>query len=62
MKAIQIDKRSASVATPIDIVHKPAISQRGMHFNGWAFKNPYSFRDWRRPSGSSILISWPTKA
>lgn len=55
MKAIQADGKSAYVAKPLDVVNKPPVAKRGMHFNGWAFNSPYSFRNWREEDWKSYL-------
>ena len=70
MKAIQIDGKSASIHSPLDRVGRPAYAKRGMHFNGWAFNSPYSFRNWREEDwksyldilsyqGVNLLFLWP---
>ena len=55
MKAIQVENKSAFVPTPIDRLQKPPIAKRGMHFNGWAFNPPYSFRDWSEQEWQKYL-------
>lgn len=55
MKTIQIEERSATIPSPLDRVGKPAYAKRGMHFNGWAFNYPYSFRNWREEDWKSYL-------
>jgi len=55
MKAIQIEGKSASVPLPLDRFGRPAYAMRGMHFNGWAFNYPYSFRNWREEDWKSYL-------
>jgi alpha-glucuronidase len=47
MKTIQVEGPSAFVPAPLDRLESPAVARRGMHFNGWAFNAPYSFRNWR---------------
>jgi len=46
MGRIQIENGSAYLNLPIDVIEKPAFPVRGMHFNGWMLKRPYSFRTW----------------
>jgi hypothetical protein len=46
MRLIRADKNGPSIPAPLDIQSKPSFQVRGMHFNGWAFKHPYSFRSW----------------
>ncbi len=47
MKAIHVDDHSVTLPDGLDILSKPAFGRRGMHFNGWAFNYPYSFRGWK---------------
>lgn len=46
MKAIRLEGESALVPVPLDERGKLAFAKRGMHFNGWTFGSPYSFRTW----------------
>lgn len=46
MKALQIEEGSAFISVALNVTGKPALAKRGMHFNGWAFNYPYSFRSW----------------
>jgi len=70
MKAIQTERQSAFVPAKLDLLGRPAFAKRGMHFNGWAFKSPYSFRAWREEDwrryldilsyqGVNVLYLWP---
>jgi hypothetical protein len=70
IKAIRIDAASASVAASLNVSGKPALAKRGMHFNGWAFNYPYSFRSWREEDwqryldilayqGVNLFYLWP---
>ena len=70
MKAIRLEGESALVPVPLDEHGKPAFAKRGMHFNGWPFKWPYSFRtwteqDWQRYldilayQGVNLFYLWP---
>jgi hypothetical protein len=54
-KMIQADGRSAFVPAPLDLVGKPAFAKRGIHFNGWAFHYPYTFRGWREKDWQHYL-------
>ena len=55
MKAIQIEATSASLPSPLERFGQPAYAKRGMHFNGWAFNSPYSFRNWREADWQNYL-------
>jgi hypothetical protein len=70
MKTIQVEGRSAFVPAALDVSAKPPIAKRGMHFNGWAFNAPYSFRNWREEDwkryidilayqGVNLFYLWP---
>jgi hypothetical protein len=70
MKAVQIEEKSASVPTELNLTGKPPIAKRGMHFNGWTFNSPYSFRTWREEDwqryldilscqGVNLFYLWP---
>lgn len=70
MKLIRRNGTTALVGSPISIVEKPSFTKRGMHFNGWAFGYPYTFRcwteqDWRSHIdalthlGINVLYLWP---
>ena len=70
MKAIRLEGKSALVPVPLDEHGKPAFAKRGMHFNGWAFKSPYSFRSWTEQDwqryldmlayqGVNLFYLWP---
>ena len=70
LKAIHVEGNSALISAPLDRVGKPAYAKRGMHFNGWAFNSPYSFRNWREADwkryidilsyqGVNLLYLWP---
>lgn len=70
MKAIQVEARSAFVPDTLNVTGKPALAKRGMHFNGWAFNYPYSFRSWRENDwqryldllayqGVNLFFLWP---
>jgi len=70
MKAIQVEGRSAYVPASLNLVGRPAMARRGMHFNGWAFNYPYSFRSWREEDwhryldvlayqGINLFYLWP---
>lgn len=55
MKAIRVHDKSASVPASLSMTGRPALAKRGMHFNGWAFSYPYSFRSWREDDWHSYL-------
>jgi hypothetical protein len=70
MKRIRVAGKSAFVAAPLDVRGKPSFAKRGMHFNGWAFNAPYSFRNWREKDwqryldilsyqGINLFYLWP---
>jgi hypothetical protein len=70
MKAIRVEGKSAFVPASLSLVGKPALAKRGMHFNGWAFNYPYSFRSWREEDwhryldilayqGINLFYLWP---
>jgi hypothetical protein len=46
MKAVQIDGKHLWIASTLNVQSKPAFAKRGMHFNGWTFQYPYTFRSW----------------
>jgi hypothetical protein len=55
MKAIHVDDHSVTLPDGMDIVSKPAFPRRGMHFNGWAFNYPYSFRGWKEADWKNYI-------
>ncbi len=70
MKAIRVEGKSAFVPDTLNLTGKPALAKRGMHFNGWAFEYPYSFRSWREEDwhryldilsyqGINLFYLWP---
>ena len=70
MRAIQVEGKSAILPADLNISGKPAIRRRGMHFNGWAFNSPYSFRSWTEDEwkryldvlacqGVNLFYLWP---
>lgn len=70
MKKIRFAEKSAFVEKPLDVLAKPSFAKRGMHFNGWAFNSPYSFRNWREEDwqryldilayqGVNLFYLWP---
>jgi len=70
MKRIRIEGGSAFLDAPLDVVGRPACARRGMHFNGWAFNYPYTFRPWREEDwqryldilayqGVNLFYLWP---
>ena len=70
MKLIRAEGKSPFVAAPLDLHSKPAFAKRGMHFNGWPFNYPHSFRRWREEDwqryldilayqGVNLFYLWP---
>ena len=70
MKRIQAVGTEPFVEGPLDLVSKPAFAKRGMHFNGWPFNYPYSFRRWKEEDwnrfvdilaydGVNLFYLWP---
>lgn len=70
IKAIQIEGKSAKLPSSLNRIGKPTYAKRGMHFNGWAFNYPYSFRNWREADwqhyldilsyqGINLFYLWP---
>jgi hypothetical protein len=70
MKLIRAEGKSAFLDAPADLVSKPSFAKRGMHFNGWAFRSPYTFRGWREDQwqryldilsyqGVNLFFLWP---
>jgi hypothetical protein len=55
MKSIRFEDGSAFVSTSLNKTGKPAMAKRGMHFNGWAFQYPYSFRCWSEADWKAYL-------
>jgi hypothetical protein len=46
MKRIEVEGTTPFIDGPLDITSKPSFATRGMHFNGWPFGYPHSFRGW----------------
>jgi hypothetical protein len=70
MKLIRVEGRSPHIPAETDIVSTPAFAKRGMHFNGWSFNYPYTFRCWREEDwcryldllayqGVNLFYLWP---
>ncbi len=55
MKKIAVEGKSAFLPSSLSILHKPSFAKRGLHFNGWAIKYPYSFRCWREEDWQRYL-------
>jgi hypothetical protein len=55
MKLVRAEGRSAFIETPLDLTGKPAFAKRGLHFNGWPFHYPYTFRGWREQDWQHYL-------
>jgi len=70
MKRIHVEGKSAFLPAPLEVLSKPAFDKRGMHFNGWAFNYPHTFRAWREEDwqryldilsyqGVNLFYLWP---
>ena len=70
MKSLRAEEESALIDSPVDMASTPAFAKRGMHFNGWAFGYPYTFRGWREEDwqryldilsyqGINLFYLWP---
>jgi len=70
MKNIRAEGKLPFVAAPLDLHSKPAFATRGLHFNGWPFAYPHSFRRWREEDwqryldilayqGVNLFYLWP---
>lgn len=70
IKRIDASGKTPAIKTPLDIRSKPSFAKRGMHFNGWPFGYPYTFRgwserDWQRYldilayEGVNLFYLWP---
>lgn len=70
MRAIEVEGKSAFVLASLNLADKPAVATRGMHFNGWAFNSPHSFRAWSEEEwcryldilacqGVNLFYLWP---
>jgi hypothetical protein len=55
MKRIRVKGHTAFLDAPLDVTGKPAFAKRGLHFNGWAFHYPYTFRCWREEDWQHFL-------
>ncbi len=55
MKLIRAEGSSAFIETPLDVTSRPAFAKRGLHFNGWPFHYPYTFRGWREQDWQRYL-------
>lgn len=55
MKTIQGEGATAFVSTPLHVLRRPAFAKRGLHFNGWAFNYPHTFRGWREADWQRFL-------
>jgi len=71
-RMIRADGKRAYIEAPVDIAAKPSMSVRGLHFNGWMCKSPYSFRTWNEAEWKryidmlgyqqvNLLYIWPFK-
>jgi len=70
MKTIRLEGKSAFVPRGLQRRGRPAFAARGMHFNGWAFNYPHTFRSWREADwqryldilsyqGVNLFYLWP---
>lgn len=70
MRMIKARGNSAFIEGPVDISSAPSFAVRGIHFNGWRFNYPYTFRSWNEEdwesyldiltcSGVNLLYIWP---
>jgi len=70
MKRIRAVGTEPFVEGPLDLASRPAFAKRGMHFNGWPFNYPYSFRRWKQEDwnrfvdvlaydGANLFYLWP---
>jgi hypothetical protein len=70
VRAIGVEGKSAFLPASLNVATQPAVPKRGMHFNGWAFNAPYSFRAWREEDwqryldilayqGVNLFYLWP---
>ena len=70
MKRIRAVGTEPLVEGPLDLASRPAFAKRGMHFNGWPFNYPYSFRRWKEEDwnrfvdilaydGANLFYLWP---
>jgi hypothetical protein len=55
MKRVRAESRSAFIEIPLDVTSRPAFAKRGLHFNGWPFHYPYTFRAWREQDWRNYL-------
>src|SRR6185295_275248 len=55
MRLIRVEGNSAFLNGPLDLVSQPVFATRGIHFNGWAFRPPYSFRAWTEDDWKNYL-------
>jgi hypothetical protein len=55
LKRVRAEGRSAFIETPLDVTSRPAFAKRGLHFNGWPFSYPYTFRAWREQDWQRYL-------
>ncbi len=55
MKLIQVEGQRPFLADSLDLSDKPGFARRGIHFNGWPFKYPHSFRRWREQDWQRYL-------
>ena len=54
-KLIRVEGQSPRVPARLDRTSRPSFAKRGMHFNGWAFNYPYTFRSWREKDWQRFL-------
>jgi hypothetical protein len=70
MLLIRSRGREPNIEMTDSLVSKPSFARRGMHFNGWPFGYPYTFRKWKEQDwksyidilsyqGINLLYLWP---
>lgn len=69
---IRSEGKHAYIEAPVNIISKPSVSVRGVHFNGWSCRSPYSFRRWTEAEWkqyidilsyqqTNLVYVWPSK-
>lgn len=69
---IRSEAKRAHIEIHAEIISKPSVSVRGVHFNGWSCRSPYSFRRWTEAEWkkyidilsyqqTNLLYLWPGK-
>lgn len=55
MRSIRVDEQTPYLPEPLDVRTMPAFATRGLHFNGWPFNYPHSFRRWTERDWQNYL-------